>query len=95
MRRSAYVGLIILFFVLLAAAGLFFIVLEDISGTTVEVPGRGYLEVRLAGPVEEIVPSESLPSVLFGLKPLSMHDFWGSMRKAKVDARIQAVLVRL
>jgi protease IV len=95
MRKSAYVGLIILFFVLLAAAGLFFIVLEDISGTSVDVPGRGYLEVRLSGPVEEIVPSENLPSVLLGLKPLSMRDFWGNMRKAKVDARIQAVLIRV
>jgi protease-4 len=94
MRRSAYVGLIVLFFFLLAAAGLFFLVLEDIGGGAVEMPGRGVLEVRLSGPVAEIVPADSLATLLFGARPLAMHDFWSNLRKAKVDGRIQAVLLR-
>jgi protease-4 len=94
MKKSAYVGLIVLFFVLLAAAGLFFLVLEDIGGGAVEVPARGTLEVRLSGPVAEIAPPDALTTLLLGVKPLAMHDLWANMRKAKVDARIQAVLLR-
>ncbi len=94
MRRSAYVGLIVLFFFLLAAAGLFFIALEDFGGGAVDVPGRAFLEVRLSGPVAETAPADSLTALLLGAKPLSMHDFWSNLRKAKVDDRIQAVLLR-
>jgi protease-4 len=94
MRRSAYVGLIALFFVLLAGAGLFFLVLEDLGGGAVDIPGRGCLEVRLSGPVVEIAPSDTLTTLLLGAKPLAMHDFWANLRKAKVDRRIQAVLLR-
>jgi protease-4 len=94
MRKSAYVGLIVLFFLLLAAAGIFFLVLEDIGGGTVEIPGRGLLEVRLSGPVAEIAPPDALTTLLLGVRPLAMHDFWTNMRKAKVDDRIQAVLLR-
>ncbi|HPW17749.1 MAG TPA: signal peptide peptidase SppA [Candidatus Aminicenantes bacterium] len=95
MRRSAYVGLIALFFFLLAAAGLVFVFLEGLGGGSADVPGRAYLEVRLSGPVEEIAPTDSLASVLLGGRPLTMRDLWANMRKAKVDARIQAVLFRV
>jgi protease-4 len=94
MRKSAYVGLIVLFFLLLAAAGIFFLVLEDIGGGAVEIPGRGLLEVRLSGPVAEIAPPDALTSFLFGVRPLALHDLWANMRKAKVDDRIQSVLLR-
>jgi protease-4 len=95
MKKSAYVGLIVLFFFLLAAAGLFFLLLEDVGGTSVEVPGRGYLEVRLSGSVAEIAPPDAWTTILFGTKPLAVHDFWENLRKAKVDGRIQAVLLRI
>lgn len=95
MRRSAYVGLIVLFFFVVAAAGLFFVLLEDIGGGSVDVPGRGYLEVGLSGPVEEIAPADALTSLLLGMRPLAMCDLWTNMRKAKVDGRIQAVLFRI
>jgi protease-4 len=94
MKRSTYVGLIVLFFILLAGASLFFVVLEDVAGPSVDIPGRGYLEVRLAGPVEEFPPADALTALLFGTRPLAVHDFWENMRKAKVDGRIQAVLLR-
>jgi len=95
MRKSAYVGLIVLFFLLIAGAGLFFVFLEDVGGGAVDVPGRGYLEVRLAGAVEEISSPDTLTSVLLGTRPLAMRDLWANMRKAKVDGRIQAVLFRV
>lgn len=95
MKRSSYVGLIILFFFLLAAAGLVFVFFEDIGGKRVEVPATAYLDVPLAGPVAEIAPADSLTALLLGSRPLAVHDFWENLRKAKVDRRIRAVVLRL
>ncbi len=95
MKRSTYVVLIVLFFLALAAAGSFFVLVEDIGGRAVEVPARGYLEVPLAGEIAEIAPPDALVSFLLGTRPLAVHDFWSNLRKAKVDDRIQAVVLRL
>jgi protease IV len=94
MKRSVYVGLIFLFFFLLAAAGVVFLLVEDIGGKAVDIPVRGYLDVPLSGSVAEVAPPDLLTSLLLGTKPLAMHDFWENLRKAKVDGRIQAVLLR-
>jgi protease-4 len=95
MKRSTYIVLIILFLVALAAAGTFFVLIEDLAGRAVEIPARGYLEVPLAGPVAEIAPPDALMSFLLGTKPLAVHDLWSNLRKAKVDGRIDAVVLRL
>ncbi len=95
MKRSSYVGLIILFFFLLAAVGLVFVFFEDIGGRRVEVPATAYLDIPLAGPVAEIAPADSLSALLLGSRPLAVHDFWENLRKAKVDRRIRAVVLRL
>ncbi len=95
MRKSAYVGMIFLFFFLLAAAGTFFLVVMDIGGSAVDMPGRGYLEVPLSGAVSEVAAPDSISSLLLGARPLALHDLWMNLRKAKVDGRIQAVLLRL
>jgi protease-4 len=95
MKKGAYIWLIFLFFFLLAAAALVSLLFMDIGGTAVDMPTRGYLEVRLAGPVSEVVPQDSISSLLLGARPLAVHDLWMNMRKAKVDDRIQAVLLRL
>ncbi|MCJ7487185.1 MAG: signal peptide peptidase SppA [Candidatus Aminicenantes bacterium] len=95
MRKSAYVGMIFLFFFLLAAAGTFFLVVMDIGGTAVDMPVRGYLEVPLSGAVAEVAAADSISSLLLGARPLAMHDLWMNLRKAKVDSRIQAVLLRI
>ena len=96
MKKSTYVVLIILFFIVLAAVGTFFVILEDLGGgRAVQVPARGYLEVPLSGSVAEVAPPDAFMSFLLGTRPLAIHDFWANMRKAKVDGRIQAVLLRL
>jgi protease-4 len=95
MKKGAYVGLILLFFFLLAAAGLVSLFLMDVGGTAVDIPARGYLEVALAGPVSEVAAPDFISSLLFGTRPLALHEFWMNLRKAKVDDRIQAVLLRL
>ena len=95
MKRSTIILLIVLFFVGLAAAGTLFVLIEDLGGRPVEVPGRGYLEVPLAGPVAEIAPPDAFVTFLLGTRPLAVHDVWSNLRKAKVDGRIQAVVLRL
>jgi protease-4 len=95
MRKSAYVGMIFLFFFLLAAAGTFFLVVMDIGGSAVDMPVHGYLEVPLSGAVAEVAAPDSLSSFFLGARPLALHDLWMNLRKAKVDGRIQAVLLRL
>ena len=95
MKRSTTILLIVLFFVALAAVGTVLVLVEDLGGRPVEVPVRGYLDVPLAGPVAEIAPPDALVSFLLGTKPLAVHDVWSNLRKAKVDGRIQAVVLRL
>ncbi len=95
MKKSTYIILIVLFFLLVAAVGTVLVFIEDLGGRSVEIPGRGYLDVRLAGPVAEVAPPDPLVSFLLGTKPLAVHDFWENLRKAKVDVRIQAVVLRL
>ncbi len=95
MKKSTYVILIVLFFLALAAVGTFFVVVEDLGGRAVEVPMRGYLEVPLSGSIPEIAPPDALISFLLGTRPLALHDLWENLRKAKVDGRIQAVVLRL
>jgi protease-4 len=95
MKKSSYVGLIFLFFFLLAAAGAFFLIVEDIGGRAIDIPSRGYLDVPLSGAVAEIPPPDTLTSYVLGTRPLAVHDFWENLRKAKIDGRIQAVVLRL
>lgn len=95
MKRSTYVLLIVLFFLALAAVGTFFVLIEDLGGRAVEVPARGYLDVPLAGEIAEVAPPDPVLNFLLGTRPLAVHDFWANLRKAKVDDRIQAVVLRL
>jgi len=95
MKKSTYIILIVLFFLALGAIGAFFVVIEDLGGRPVEVPARGYLDIPLAGAIPEVAPPESLATVLIGRRPVTMHDLWENLRKAKVDDRIQQVVLRL
>jgi protease-4 len=95
MKKGTYVLLIFLFFFLLAAAGFFFFFVTEFGQPAAEVPSRAYLEVGLAGAVEEVAPPDLLSAIFLRAKPLTVYDFWLNMRKAAVDSRIQAVLLRL
>lgn len=95
MKKSTYVVIIVLFFLALAAAGTFFVLVEDIGGRAVEIPARGYLDVHLSGEIAEIAPPDALVAFVTGTRPLAVHDFWANLRKAKVDDRVQAVVLRL
>lgn len=94
MRRGKYVLLIILiFFCLVMATILAFIYYEFRRPPTVRP--NSYLEIDLAGPVLEFPEPDFLTASFLGTKPLSMHDLWQNIRKAKVDSRIQALMLRI
>ncbi len=95
MRKGTYVLIIVFFFILLAAAGLLSFLFLEFTRPTAEIPSSGYLDIPLAGPVEEIASSDFISQFLLGRKPLAMHDIWRNLRKAEADGRIQAVLLRI
>src|SRR5512136_1210200 len=95
MKKGTYVLIIVLFFLLLAAAGIVAYFAMEIGRPTVDVPSRSYLEVNLAGTVEEISPPDWFSALLRGTRPLSIYDVWMNFRKARTDERIQAMLLRV
>lgn len=95
MKKRTYVVLILLFFLVLAVAGFISLFVLEFSRPRVDVPSRSYLDVSLVGPVADTAPPDVISTLFFGRQPLALHDFWTNLRKARVDSRIQAVLLRL
>jgi protease IV len=95
MKKGTYVALILLFFALLAAAGLFSLFVLELGRPRADVPARAYLDITLSGPVAETAPSDVFSAFFPGRPPLALHDLWMNLRKARNDGRIQAVLLRL
>lgn len=94
MKRGKYVLIIILIFIFLFLAAVFsFIYIE--FGRPPAVRARSYLEIRLSGEIQEQAPRDFWASMLGQIPPLSLHDIWMNIRKAKVDNRIKAIVLRL
>ena len=55
MKKGTYVLLIVLFFILLAGAGFFFLFVTELGTPAAQVPGRAYVEVNLSGSGEACV----------------------------------------
>jgi len=94
MKRGTYVLIIFLiFFFLIIISLASFFYLE--FGKPPSVKSHSYLEIKLSGELQE----KSSPDFLmtfFGMSPpLSLHDIWLNFQKAKVDRRIQAILLRM
>ena len=95
MKKRTYIVLILVFFLVLAAAGFISLFVLEFSRPRVDVPSRSYLDISLAGPVADTAPPDVMSALFLGRQPLALHDFWMNMRKARADSRIQAVLLRL
>jgi protease-4 len=94
MKRGHYILIIVLvFFVLIIAAAVAFFVGEVRRPVTVKP--NSYLEIALAGQIEEFAAPDVFSGLFLGIRPLSVHDIWTSLHKAKRDPRIGAVLLRL
>jgi len=94
MKKQSYIliNLLIFFILMLATCGAFFL-LEFTSPPSVKT--QSYLEINLSGGMQEKV-SPDLLSTMMGVKPdISLHDVWMSIRNARSDRHIQALVVNL
>jgi protease-4 len=94
MKKGKYVLIIILIFVLLVTATILAFFYTEFNRPP-EVKAVSYLDIDLAGPVQEFSSPDFLTLFLAGRQPLSVYDFWLSMHKAKVDRRIRCLLLRI
>jgi protease-4 len=94
MRKGRPVLLLVLVFVcLFLAAAVSMVVLE--FGRPPSISASSYLEIPLSGPIEEYSSPNVWASILRGGRPLSVHDVWLNLKKARNDGRIKGVLLRL
>jgi len=93
MKKGKYVLIIFLiFFFLIIITAVSFIYYE--FGKPPTVKARSYLELKLSGEVQErVIPDIFMK--LSGSKPLSVHEIWMNIRKAKRDDRIKCLLLRI
>lgn len=94
MNRGKYILIIFLiFFILILATCGSLLYLE--LGRPPSVKTHSYLEIPLAGGIQEKVSPDFL-STLFNIKPpLSLYDIWMNFNKAKVDRRIDSIVLHL
>ncbi len=94
MKRGRYVLIIlVIFFVLILSTCVSFIFLE--FKKTPSVRTHSFLEIDLSGQIQEKAEPDFFTS-FFGIKPpLSMHDIWRNIQKAKNDTRMESLVLRL
>jgi protease-4 len=94
MKRGTYVLIIFLiFFFLIIVAIASFFYLE--FGKPPSIKSHSYLEIKLSGDIQEKSSPDFLMTFFGMSSPLSMHDIWLNFQKAKIDRRIQAVVLRM
>jgi protease IV len=94
MKKGRYIAIIILIFFFLAIATILAFFYSGISRAP-EISAASYLEIGLSGSLPELAEPDFLTGYVLGRRPLSVHDVWENLRKAKVDGRIRCVLLRL
>jgi protease-4 len=94
MRKSTYVLIIFLiFFMLLAVTFASFFYFQFAKAPAVK--SHSYLDMRLIGEIQEKTAPDLMTTLYLKPESLSMYDIWTNLRKAKVDDRITAVVLRL
>jgi protease-4 len=94
MKKGTYILIIflVLFVLFLATvASLFYFSF----GKPPKVKAQSYLEIQLSGQITEKAPPDFFSALFTGRPRLSMFDIWTNIRKAKVDQRIKALVLRL
>lgn len=94
MKRGKYILAIFLIFFLLVVVTIFSLFYYEIRRTP-SVRVYSYLEIKLQGEVQELAAPDFWTGLFLGMKPLSVYDLWMNIKKAKVDSRIRALLLRL
>ncbi|HPB58877.1 MAG TPA: signal peptide peptidase SppA [Candidatus Saccharicenans sp.] len=91
-KKTAWV-VIVLFFAILIGLLIVSYTVSNLGPREVKIAANTYLEIRLNGRLEEYVSSTSLANVLEG-RTISLFDTWMNLRKAAVDPRIKAVVLK-
>jgi protease-4 len=94
MKRGRYVLIIILIFFLLITATILAFIYSEFNRPP-EIGSASYLEIDLSGSLPELAEPDFLTAYFLGGRPVSVHDVWENLRKAKVDSRVRCVLIRL
>jgi protease-4 len=94
MKKGKYVFLIILIFFFLITATVLAFLYSSFSRPP-EIKPDSYLEIDLAGPVQDYFAPDFLTEFLIGRRILSIHELRENIRKAKVDRRIRGLLLRV
>ncbi len=93
MKRSTYVLIIILIFIVIISAAVISLLFYQFQAAP-DVRSDSFLEIQLSGEIQEKPAPDFLTSIM-GQAPLSMHEIWWNIRKAKVDSRIKGIILRL
>lgn len=93
MKRSTYVLIIILIFILIFSAAIVSLLFYQFRSAP-NVRADSFLEIQLSGEIHEKAAPDIFSS-LMSYAPLSMHEIWWNIRKAKADSRIKGIILRL
>jgi protease-4 len=94
MKKGKYILIILLIFMILISVTIFsFIWME--FGRPPAVKQDSFLEITLSGSIEEKAVPDPLLELFIKSSPLSMHDIWWNIRKARADSRIKGLILRL
>lgn len=93
MKRSTYVLIIILIFLVIFSAAVVSLLFYQFQSAP-DVSADSYLEIHLSGEIQEKAAPDLFSSFM-AQPPLSMHEIWWNIRKAKTDSRIKGIILRL
>jgi protease-4 len=93
MKRSTYVLIIILIFLVIFSAAVVSLLFYQFQSAP-DVSADSYLEIHLSGEIQEKAAPDLFSSFM-ARPPLSMHEIWWNIRKAKTDSRIKGIILRL
>ncbi|MHB8054669.1 MAG: signal peptide peptidase SppA [Candidatus Aminicenantales bacterium] len=94
MKKRTYVWILVLTFLFLALAAGVSILFMSFDRTP-SIPSSSYLRVDLSGEIVDYASVNFWASFLSPRSALSVHDIWTSLRKAKIDRRIEGVFLKI
>ena len=94
MKKGKYILIIFLIFFVLGIAAIVSLFVYEL-GRPPTVKTRSYLELKLSGPIQERATPDIMMTMFLGTQPLSLHDIWMNIQKAKVDSRIKSIVLQI
>ena len=91
-KKTAWLVMVIFFAILIGLVVVSYVV-SNLGPREAKIAANTYLEIQLNGRLEEYVSTTSLSNFLEG-STISLFDTWVNLRKAAVDPRIKAVVLK-